>query len=54
MPLAHNTRLVPGCLQHLWVGRLRTVEGRTAVVIQETIVMRVAARQHACAGRTAK
>ena len=54
MPLAHNTRLVSGSLQHLRVSRLRAVECGATVVIQETVVVRVATRQHARAGRSAQ
>ena len=54
VPFAHNTGLVPGCLQHLRVCRLGSVECRAAVVIQETVVVRVAAGQHAGAGGTAE
>ena len=39
VPLAHNTGLVAGFLQHLGVGRLVAVEGRSTVVVQEPVVV---------------
>ena len=54
VPLTDDTRVVTGGLQHLGVGRLRAVEGRAAVVIQEGVVVRVTPREHAGAGGPAE
>ena len=39
MPLTHNTGLIPGFLQHLGIGGLIAVECRSAVIVQEAIIV---------------